>query len=245
MRTKAFHAFEQKLIYFDDDIDLMDVIRTGVIQEELTEVGSKHVLKNVNPQKHNHIARRKNSVGSRKVLINHLRSTLYSSYVKDIYEEVTHYLRTILKKAAENGFDAGRIIGEHTFKIDAKTALELGNWNSLVQLIADSVFQALESERSTLKLLDKLSKKLALNVKEATINAALPYLEVRHCLVHSDGLLSAEFKEKHKNIVCKDGYVQLDYKFICNLRTSIRALISEYDQCVVASGILKSEDLQP
>lgn len=82
---------------------MIDFIRSSVINEELTDEASKYVLKNVDPAKCEHISRQKNSSGSRKIIINHLRTTLFSSYVKDICEEVTHYLRTIIEKSVENG----------------------------------------------------------------------------------------------------------------------------------------------
>lgn len=245
MKTKAYHAFEQKIIYFDDDIALIDVLREGVLSGDLTDPESKFVLKYIDPAKHDHLKRRKNSDGSRKLLINHLRQTVYSSYVKDMYEEVTHYLRTILEKSAENGFDAGRIIGEHSTKLDAKAILAIGNWEAVTKLIADSIFQALEAEKSTLKLFEKISNKLALSIDSALIEAALPYLEVRHYLVHSDGEVPADFKQKNPNIPIKDGYIQLNYTFVSNLKNTTKTLIKAYDDAVVSAQLLKAIDLQP
>lgn len=245
MKTKAYHAFAQKLIYFDDDLDLIDVLRAGVVNGDLTDNESKLVLKNVDPQKHTHIARRKNADGSRMQVINHLRATLYAGYVKDAYEEVTHHLRTVLKKAAENGFDAGRIIGEHSCKFDAKLILAAGNWNAVAGLVSDSVFQSLEAEQSTLKLLQKVSSKLALGVDPALIEAALPYLEVRHFLVHTDGFLPADFIAKNPAIATKNGYVQLDFKFVNELREAVKKLVKAFDEKVIAANLLQPADLQP
>lgn len=245
MKTKAYHAFEQKLIYFDDDIDLIDVLRAGVVNGDLTEKGSKLVLKNIDPKKHTHIARRKNADGSRTQVINHLRATLYAGYVKDVYEEVTHYLRTMLEKAAENGFDAGRIIGEHSCKFEAKVILAAGDWKTVARLVADSVFQSLEAEKSTLKLLQKVSSKLALDVDPKLIEATLPFLEIRHFLVHSDGLLPKEFIKQHPIIATKNDHVQLDFKFVHGMRESVKRLIKAFDEKVVAANLLQAADLQP
>lgn len=245
MRTKAYHVFEQKIIYFDDDIDLIDVIRIGILAGELTDKKSQTVLKGIDPAKHTHIARRKNADGSRRLLINHLRQTLYSSYVKDVYEEVTAYLRKILEKAAENGFDAGRLIGDHSSKFDAKAILAAGNWKSVALLITDSVFQALEAERSTLKLFEKMSNKLALDIDKNLISIALPYLEVRHYLVHADGKLPLQFSQEHTHIpVDNKGYVQLNFAFVDGLRTSVKNLIKDYDKKIIAANLLKDEDTQ-
>jgi hypothetical protein len=245
LRTKAFHAFEQKLIYFEDDIELIDVIRTSVINGDLTEKESHNVLKNIDPTLHAHISRRKNSDGSRKLIVNHLRSTLYSAYVKDVYEELTAYLRTILRQAAENGFDAGRIIGDHSIKLDAKSVLEEGNWENVARLITDSVFQSLEAEKSTLKLLKKIAAKLAIKIDDSLIETVLPYLEVRHFLVHSDGKVSKEFIKKYPHIKRNNEDVRLSYQFISTLRDSIKNLVVAYDKEVIAANLLKAEDTQP
>ncbi|BBT96090.1 hypothetical protein WP8W19C03_27840 [Aeromonas veronii] len=244
MRSKAFHDFESKVGYFDDDIDLVEVVRLGIINGDLTDNSSSYVLKNIDPVIHKHIKRRKNSNGSRELLANHLRQTVYSSYVKDIYEEVTLYLKTILENAAENGFDSGRIIGEHSTKIDAKTILAAGSWREVAHVITDSVFQSLESEKSTLKLLEKISNKLALGVNDNLINDALPYLEVRHFLVHTDGKIPEKFKRDNPHISIKAGHVKLDYEFVSDMRDKVKRLIKEYDEKVVSANLLKQEHLR-
>jgi len=246
MRSKAFHALEQKLSYFNDDIELIDVLRRAVNNGELTDVNSAHVLRHVDPARHAHLARRQNADGSRRLVMNHLRATVYSSYVKDVYEEVTHYLKTILAQASKNGFNSGRLIGEHSFKVDAKTVLELGSWDKVCDLVTSSVFQVLEAEKSTVKLLEKMASKLALNVEKSLVTAALPYLEVRHFLVHADGKIPEEYAAQHPHITTDDqGYVVLNYAFITSLRDNVRAMMADYDKEVIATGLLKAEDTMP
>jgi len=245
MKSKIFHAFTQKLHYFDDDIELIDAIRICVINGDLSDPSGSNVLRSVDPAKHPHLVRRQNSDGSRKNVINHLRATVYSSYVKDVYEEVTHYLRSILKQASLNKFDSGRIIGEHAFKLDAKKILEMGSWENICEHVSDSVFQSLESERSTLKLVSKTAIKLGLSISQKSLDEAIPFLEVRHFLVHSDGRLSNEFMAKNPSIKSTKSVVDLDYSFISNLRTKVMTLISEFDAQVISVNLLKPEDLQP
>lgn len=244
MRTKAYHAFESKIAYFDDDLDLVDVLRESVLAGNLSEPSGDYVLKNIDPEVHAHLKRRKNSDGARRLLINHLRKTVYSSYIKDIYEEVTLYLKTVLEKAAENGFEAGRIIGEHSCKFDAKAILEAGNWHTVTRLITESIFQSLEAEKSTLKLLEKISNKLALAVDPELIKEALPYLEVRYFLVHTDGKIPKAFQKENPGFKFNNDYVQLNYEFVTGLKDSVKKLIKEFDKKIVENGLLKSKDLQ-
>ncbi len=140
---------------------------------------------------------------------------------------------------------AHRIVGEHSFKVDVKTILELGSWERVCRLVTESVFQSLESEKSTLKLLEKMASKLALDIDQNLINTALPYLEIRHFLVHTDGKLSSDYMTLHPHIPSKKGYIELNYAFINGVRLSVKALMADYDKEVIARGLLKAEDLQP
>lgn len=245
MKSKAFHAFQQKLIYFEDDLELVDVLKINIKKGELTDTDSPFVLKYVDNTMHSHIARRKNSDVTRMQIINHLRATLYSAYVKDVYEELTEYLRTILKQASENGIDAGRVIGEHSFKIDAKTVLEARNWESIARLIADSIFQTLESEKSTLKLIEKVSNKLALGVNKQLIEDAIPYLEVRHFLVHTDGKVNEQFKRNYPHIKLSKNKVSLTSDFIKDLKQKVTALLEDFDREVIHNNVIDSSYTQP
>ncbi|ELX4209753.1 hypothetical protein QJ367_004435 [Vibrio vulnificus] len=245
MKTKAFQSFESKIHYFDDDIELMDVLRRNVMSGELTDPSSANVLKGIDESKHKHLARRRNSDGSRGLVIHHLRSTVYSAYVKDVYEEVTAYLKIILELAAQNGFEAGRLIGEHSFKINAKEVLEAGSWEYMANLISDSVFQSLEAEKSTLQLLKKIASKLGLDIDNQLIEKVLPFLEVRHFLVHTDGKVTQDFKEKYPKLAYKNDYIFINYTFVRKLRNAVVELISEYDKKVVANQLVAPEHMQP
>lgn len=243
MKTKIYNTFLQKMMYFDDDIDLIDILKTAICSELLTDQQSPFVLSCVDPKKHAHIARRQNSAGSRSLIINHLRKTLYTAYIKDTYEEVTIYLKTLLEKAAANRIDAGRLIGEHTLKMDAKTILEAGSWTRITELLTNSIFQSLESERSTLNLLIKISNKLALNVDPNIITDSLPYLEIRHFLIHTDGLMTDDFIRLHPNIRHSNNYIILDFSFINEFRISVNRLMEEFDAKVILANILIADEL--
>lgn len=234
------------MAYFNDDIELIDVLRNAVIAGDLTDPTTDRLLKHVDPTRHTHIARRQNSDGSRRNTINHLRSTIYSSYLKDLYEEVTEYLRTILRQASRNGFNAGRVIGEHSFKMDASKVLALGTWEKVCEEVTSSVFQSLEAERSTLALLQKVANKLGLEIDQNLIESALPYLELRHALVHTDGRLSAEYIAKHPRIGRKpNGCVNLSYTLITDARQYVCALMGAFDAEVIAKNLLSENDHMP
>lgn len=244
MATKSLHTFRTRLAYFDDDIELIDVLRLSVINGDISTKGSDYILDRINPDIHKHLSRRKNSDGARKLISSHLRKTLYSAYIKDIYEEVTEYLRSILRFSAEKGLNSGRLIGEHSFKVDGKAILELKNWDNVCSFVAENVFQSLEAERSTLKLLDKIASKLDLKVDKNKILLAIPYLEVRHFLVHSDGKLSDAYIAEHPHIIHNDKYLRLNYTFITQFRKTVSDLVEDYDRAVLEADIIDKKHLQ-
>ena len=229
--------------YFDDDIELIDVLRSSIIAGDLSQNAGTKPFDRVDPTIHRHLSRRSNSNGTRENCIHHLRSSVHSSYIKDAYEEVTEYLKSILRAASLQGFSAGRIIGEHSFKIDASTVLGFGSWDAVGRSITDSVFQALEAERSTLNLIRKSANKLGLNLTQSFIDEALPYLETRHFLVHADGKLSREFQLANRHIRHKKGYLVLDYDFMTEFKNKVKALINHYDEQIIAANFLAASDI--
>lgn len=238
MITKHFHALKLRIDMFDDDIELFDVLRRAVIAGDLSSSGDKHVLARVDPTAHTHLARRQNSDQSRTLTINHLRKTVYSSYTKDVYEELTEYLRKALSMAALVGFDSGRLVGEHSTKMDIRAVLQLGSWEKLCEELSANVFQSLESERSTPSLLRKMKSKLALTVDNTLIDAALPYLEARHLLVHADGAMNDDFRQKYPSVNEQNGKVLVNYQFVKQLRSTVLDLAEAFDRELVAKNLV-------
>lgn len=238
MHSKPFYAFKMKIDKFDDDIDFVDIIRIAALNGDLSSASGSKIFDRVDPQTHSHLARRKNAEGGRKLVANHLRNTVFSSYVKDIYEEVTHYLRDILRCVCTNGFDTDRLVGEHSIKMNARDILRLGSWDALCKEVSDSVFQNLESERSTPQLLRKVRNKLGIDVDDCLIEAALPYLEARHLLVHSDGIISSSYQDKYPKIRKKGDKIDLSLEFITDLRRTVRELVEAIDQSVLDKELL-------
>ena len=246
MRSKARQAFETKVNYFLDDIELVDVLRTSVLENDLTDSTSSNVLARVDRTRHPHLQRRKNGDGSRKLIVNHLRSTIYGGFVKDVYEEISHYLKSILQDAAKSGYNSERIIGEHSLKVEARTILKLGNWGALCEFVAESVFQALEKERSTVQLLKKMSSKLGLDVPQELIDDILPYLETRHFLVHADGRVTKQFRENYSDFRY-DSYnkIRLNHEFVVDTHKKSLFLVKAFDEALVENNLLSGEYTQP
>jgi hypothetical protein len=193
MKSKGFLRFYNRIQYFQADSELIDII---LINKEIF-ASQDYIFNGIDPQKHAVISAYANTSHSRKLAVCHLRNSFYVSYIKEIYEEVTEYLRYVLEQSAKNGANINRLVGEQKVSFDANFLLSTHSYDIIARAVTDSVFQQLENEKSTLELFKKINTKLDLQINESLINDALPYLLIRHIFVHEDGKPSSEFRNKY------------------------------------------------
>lgn len=246
MKTKSHSRFFNRAAHLDADIELVDILRFAVMNNRLSTRGGSYLFDYVNPVMHPRLAARSNSKKGRGMAVSHLKATLCASFLKDIYEDTMQYFSEVLEAAARHGLDPNRLIGEHKVSLEANDILSAGGWPNVVRLVSMLVFRRLESEQNTKKLIRKINDKLDLRVAEATIEAALPYFEIRHLLVHADGKADQKFCDTFTAFGATAGHkLTLDHKVLQAARTAIFALINEFDQQIVANNIVSNGDLQP
>ena len=111
--------------------------------------------------------------------------------------------------------------------------------DDLVMKIAEDIIQALESERSTKTLITKICNKIDLSVNKSKIEEALPYLELRHKLVHTDGKADDDFISSYPMFTYDEKkYITLNYSVILNAKEKITGLVLEMDEAAIQKGIL-------
>ncbi len=244
MKTKYLVRFLNRAAHFEADLELIDVIAVATKEGILTSTG-KYIFDFVTPRKHPRLSKRQKSAGSRKIALTHLRRSVASSFIKDLYEDVGAYLTALIAGAARNGMTPERLIGEHRVTFEANDVLKCKSIDEVLALVAQSVFRKLEDERSTLKVLQAIDKKLGLGVDESYRTAALPFLEMRHLLVHRDGIADDTFVTRHPGLGTLGRPIDLGHKVISRARATIVDMVSHYDECAVAKGVLPATDLQP
>ena len=194
MASKGYRRFKNRLEYFRTDAEVAEII---VQNRELLK-GDDVIFNKVNVENYPLLSRRTNSTNSRKLVVTHLRKTIYVAFVKDMYEEVTEYLRYVLREGAMNGVDANRLVGEHNVNMKANELLSKGTRRDMIQTIIEQIFQQLERERSTMELISKLMNKLGLSIdKLANMLKITPFeliqIETNHRLQtkHEEYLLKS------------------------------------------------------
>jgi hypothetical protein len=243
MKSKAYVRFLNRAVLFEADLELVDALSYLASQQA---VGSGRIFPNVSPERHPRLANRRDTAVARRLACKHLNITLRAAYLKDIYEEIGHYMTDILTCAIRRGLDPSRIIGSHRFSVEASFLLTLGTWERVLDYVSNELFRKLENERSTIKLLTAFSDKLNLGVDNAIIEAALPYLDLRHILVHRDGRIDREFAARHPQLGLNEGDdFSLSHDQIVRARTAILALVQHYDEKVISTASILPEDQQP
>lgn len=239
--SKYALRFQNRVNSFEEDIELVDIICTARNKNKfLVEKGK--LFKFIDEEKHPLLGARRAIGRNRTIVVNHLRGTVYSAYIKDIFEELTAYLKSLLYEAAllsKEKSKAQRLLGEHKVNFSATDILLYQSLDDLVMKIAEDIIQALESERSTKTLITKICNKIDLSVNKSKIEEALPYLELRHKLVHTDGKADDDFISSYPMFTYDEKkYITLNYSVILNAKEKITGLVLEMDEAAIQKGIL-------
>ena len=245
MKSKYLATYLNHISNLSADIEFADVINISLNEGRLHDDAAELIFHDVKVDKHELLKKRKNTGKSRILVIRHLKATLYIAFIKEIYEEVTLYFKGLLKIAITNGIPTERIVGEHKVNFNSIDILQRRSWDAVVDYVIDSIVQQLENERSTLALIKKMNCKLNLSVDESIINNALPYLEVRHLLVHMDGKANSEFKTNNPNFTYDENdRISLDFDHIIKTRDVINELIKEFDKKAIGASLIPLSEQQ-
>lgn len=242
MVTKAFRRFENRVDSYGADLELCDLLVRDFISKSnsdknlAVELGSDEAH-------YPHLARRGNKLTSRQICGNHLKRTLAVAYIKDIHEDFSEYLSSIMTNAAMKGINPARFVGNVKLDLNAADILSAGNWDGAVRAISDTIFRKLENERSTRDLVKKASERLGLAVNQATLDAAMPYLDARHILVHRDGKVDEKYRTDYPVIRLRQDKIIVDFELVSNAKLVVTALATEIDVGLIAADLIRQKDL--
>lgn len=240
--SKHYISFKNKMLHFDDDVEFVDILYSTIKDTPIDDNATK-LFESQDPAKHPNISRYSICQNNRLIIMQHLKSTVYASYIKDIYEELTIYLRGITAEAYQNATASPeRIIGEHKLNMSAVDILSGIKDGTLAQTVIDSMFQALENERSTISLIKKICSKLGISISTQLIESAVYYLEIRHKLVHTDGYADSAFRASHQSLRYTNSYyIDLTYQAITATKTAVFDLIDAIDGDALSKGIINPQ----
>lgn len=239
VHSKQYQTFTNRLLHLNADLELIDIIDVS-IKEGLLTSDQKKLFEKISKAKHPVLFKRTATNTNRQLAINHLKQTVFSAYIKDLYEEVYDYLKSVLTEAAVRAkVEPDRLIGKQHVEVSVSEILRADKLQSVIEDIVAKLFRKLENERSTTALIEKTCGKLGLTIPEEIQSKAIYYLEIRHQLVHADGKADEQFKETHPDLNYTSGnYIDLRFRLIQNARKSVAKFIEEFDAQAISNGLI-------
>lgn len=245
MKTKFLVKFLSRAAQFEADIELADVLGIASGTGALSNAESTYLFDAVDPTQHPRLASRKNSDHNRRLAVRHLKASLCAGHIKDMYEDFSEYMQNILEAAAKVGINPNRIVGSHKINIEANDLLSAKSWDGVVHMIAKSIFRKLEDERNTKSLIQSMDSKLGLNLDQGLLDAALPYFELRHLLVHHNGIADQDFCTRFSAFPAKVGEkISVEFNVVNSAQEAIVNLAMEFDKKAIASHVVAPSDCQ-
>lgn len=162
----------------------------------------------------------------------------YRAAIIGLYSMWTDYMREILALLYET--NPHQVAAKAPGEIKITEIINLGDYDLIKRKIIDDVFRALENERSTKKLLEKIIKHTNIGVAGATKTNALAHLEMRHLFIHNSGIADGAYVHLYGTVVpSKEGW-KLPTRFFVveNAYKSVLALCQEVDQLLLAGNYI-------
>lgn len=238
--SKCLITFKNKMSHFNADLEFIDILSKSIENGDYSN--EEELFPGSSDERYTILSRYKIGEQNRRLVVNHLKSTLYTAYIKDLYEEFSIYLKGIMKEVYSNAkVTPERLSGEHKVNLTSVDILQHLQIGDLADVVIDNIFQSLENERSTIGLITKFHKKIGIDIEQTLVDNAIYYLEIRHKLVHTDGHADEEFKKAHDLLnYTSTNKIKLDYCTICQAYEAVFHLVSDMDSKVISAGLAKS-----
>jgi len=244
LRSKALVRFLNRAARFDADIELVDVVCIAINRGDLTPADGGRILVHVDPTMHPRLANQKASDHNRQLVVGHLRKTMYSSYIKDLYEDFTDYPTDLVMSATRKGLSPDKLRGEYKLQVAVDDLLECGSWENVLATIEDTLYRRFDGMGNAKKIAF-LDKKLGLDLDRAVIDSAMPFLDLRHLLVHTDGVADDAFCDRFPGFgAWPNEPVKLSEETTRDARVAVTSLVEHIDAQAILTGILADEDQQ-
>lgn len=195
--SKTHQRFRSKAQYLEMYLEAMDAA-ARVTSNLLGHV--ENIEKNIDealPINCSKYSRLNHPTKDRARIYNYCRAKNSHSAIVEIYGYFSEYMRDILKEIYKKN---PMHVVRKSQKLLNMTFADLAKFNTLSDLhekMVDDVFRSLENERSTMKLIEKILSGTGVNISASDKKSVLPYLEMRHLIIHNNGKIDTEFEGKY------------------------------------------------
>jgi len=244
MGSKARLKFLNRAARYDGDIEFVDVIYAAVLADGLTPEDGVPLFTGVDASRHPRLAGQKPTSDNRRHVAGHLRRSVYAAYVKDLYEDFAEYLMEIIS-VARRGSKPTDIARQHKVTLEAGDILDCCSLDEVLELVSESFFDRLERMSNTKRILQLLDDGFGLDMDEGLLAAAQPYIELRHLLVHRDGVATPDFCAEFRDFKAFPGEtIKVTEGTVRDARCAVTALVEHIDSKAAAAGLVTALDMQ-
>lgn len=248
--TTAQHHFTCQMDFHKSDVELIDSLCSRKAIEKLITDGIQDKYKYLQQDS------RLKDVESAYSPVQHLKGFMYASLIKQFHDYVMEYFRTVLALIAKNPNKGtvllqlrsacnGKGCKSPDFSFSEEEILNASDVFQLKELFAKRILRGLEQKRDSLDLIQALYKMLGKSITKA-VDDAMPYLEMRHLLVHNGGKYDQKFVDKygeHFEGVKNGAGIILNFEKMKSAAKRLRALVREVDKFVVEGKFIRDEDI--
>ncbi len=152
---------------------------------------------------------------------------MFASYMKDILKEM--YL---LKPKS--------IIGNSHKEISFIKLSEFTSIDEIVDYMIDEIFRDFENERSTPKLVKRITGHTKISVPPAITDEAMMYLLMRHLIIHNNSKVDHDYYNKYHNVlpITVGGAVPATYINLQKALISVKTYLRTIDEELIRGGFI-------
>lgn len=243
--TKSWQIFDGKMRNLKQHLQLMDLALTQAkkvcdsnknkdkkIADVLTTNAHQYLQLNI-PNEAKEISRV--IAFSRKKLNEQAFIELYrlfSDYLLNTIRDLSHLAPNKLLEVINTKNDR---------TLSFKELIELGNYDAILEKMAQKVYRTLENQRSTPKLLDKILSITDIHIDNEIKEEALLYLQVRHLIIHNNSKADDDFVSQNGNEIVKikaDRSISFTYLLTNKAITTVFRLCKMLDDKLIEKGIV-------
>jgi len=148
-----------------------------------------------------------------------------------IYTHFGEYCKNILRELYD--LNPMLVVGKGPGALQYHEIVSLGEYDLIADHMVEAVFKKLESERSTLKTIQKLISGTNVTIPEAILHEALGFFEIRHLLVHQAGIVDKSFCDRYPDLLrvttCPGAKLPLTFGLAMRSIKSITLLLETID----------------
>ena len=171
------------------------------------------------------------------------RKKLHEQAIIELYSEFSNYMSCIISEMEHK--QPKRFLSilaqDSEQGIKYHDIIKIGNYDSLIDEMANRVFRTLENKRNTKDLLKTVIKSAKITIDNDTLETALAYLELRHLIIHNNTKADAKFLSLPKrDIVIVN---RRNQKINLNFQVTNEALNAVFRLCKLIDNALVDKHL--